>query len=60
MGFCLRVEGGIRELVRWRGLGDVYKREGVGRESEVGGRKSEVGGGRLEIGGWRLEVRGNR
>ncbi len=28
--FCLQAEGGIRCLVRSRGLGDVYKREGRG------------------------------
>ena len=28
--FCFQAEDGIRDLVRSRGLGDVYKRQGVG------------------------------
>ena len=27
--FCFQAEDGIRDLVRSRGLGDVYKRQGV-------------------------------
>ena len=27
-GFCFQAEDGIRDLVRSRGLGDVYKRQG--------------------------------
>mgnify|MGYP003379266319 CR=1 FL=1 len=27
VGFCFQAEGGIRDLVRSRGLGDVYKRQ---------------------------------
>ena len=30
--FFLQAEDGIRDLVRSRGLGDVYKRQGVDRE----------------------------
>ena len=29
--FCFQAEDGIRDLVRSRGLGDVYKRQGHGR-----------------------------
>ena len=29
--FFFQAEDGIRDLVRSRGLGDVYKRQGVGR-----------------------------
>ena len=29
--FCFQAEDGIRDLVRARGLGDVYKRQGVGK-----------------------------
>ena len=34
--FCFQAEDGIRDLVRSRGLGDVYKRQGanVGRRLE--------------------------
>ena len=28
VGFCFQAEDGIRDLVRSRGLGDVYKRQG--------------------------------
>ena len=27
--FCFQAEDGIRDLVRSRGLGDVYKRQGI-------------------------------
>ena len=30
-GGCCQAEGGIRDLVRSRGLGDVYKRQPEGR-----------------------------
>mgnify|MGYP007112063245 CR=1 FL=1 len=30
VGFFFQAEDGIRDLVRSRGLGDVYKRQGVG------------------------------
>ena len=29
--FCFQAEDGIRDLVRSRGLGDVYKRQGLRR-----------------------------
>ena len=32
----MQAEDGIRDLVRSRGLGDVYKRQGVGREEGAG------------------------
>ena len=32
--FCFQAEGGIRDLVRSRGLGDVYKRQSLDRRSE--------------------------
>ena len=31
--FLFQAEDGIRDLVRSRGLGDVYKRQGLGRSS---------------------------
>ena len=34
--FFVQAEDGIRDLVRSRGLGDVYKRQGVGREDGHG------------------------
>ena len=36
--FCFQAEDGIRDLVRSRGLGDVYKRQGqeLGRGGHVG------------------------
>ena len=39
-GFCFQAEDGIRDLVRSRGLGDVYKRQG-GRGA--GGREKANG-----------------
>ena len=30
VGFCFQAEDGIRDLVRSRGLGDVYKRQHLG------------------------------
>ena len=33
--FCLQAEDGIRDLVRSRGLGDVYKRQGYGHDAAV-------------------------
>ncbi len=40
MFFFFQTEDGIRDLVRSRGLGDVYKKQGKGR-SEGGGRCGE-------------------
>ena len=34
--FFFQAEDGIRDLVRSRGLGDVYKRQGLGREKLAG------------------------
>ena len=34
--FFLQAEDGIRDLVRSRGLGDVYKRQGAGRSGYTG------------------------
>ena len=33
--FCLQAEDGIRELVRSRGLGDVYKRQLREKQNEL-------------------------
>ena len=48
--FFFQAEDGIRDLVRSRGLGDVYKRQLVGREGAeldaVGGRTVEGDGRR--------------
>ena len=42
--FCFQAEDGIRDLVRSRGLGDVYKRQG--RSGSAGGvAGGGVGGG---------------
>ena len=38
--FFFQAEDGIRDLVRSRGLGDVYKRQGVGRPAGRGPRGS--------------------
>ena len=35
--FCLQAEDGIRELVRFLGLGDVYKRQAMDVDVEVAG-----------------------
>ena len=34
--FFFQAEDGIRDLVRSRGLGDVYKRQGRGRDRRLG------------------------
>mgnify|MGYP003381443166 CR=1 FL=1 len=34
--FCFQAEDGIRDLVRSRGLGDVYKRQALWREFMAG------------------------
>ena len=52
-GFCVffQAEDGIRDLVRSRGLGDVYKRQGVHRaRGRVPGLDVPPGGGRRCIG----------
>ena len=33
--FCVQAEDGIRDLVRSRGLGDVYKRQGMDRSDSI-------------------------
>ena len=33
--FCVQAEDGIRDLVRSRGLGDVYKRQGIALNVEA-------------------------
>ena len=47
--FFFQAEDGIRDLVRSRGLGDVYKRQGVDDVGEVfgGGQRCRVGVGRV-------------
>ena len=35
MFFFFQAEDGIRDLVRSRGLGDVYKRQGVAHDDEL-------------------------
>ena len=35
MVFLFQAEDGIRDLVRSRGLGDVYKRQGIGTVTKV-------------------------
>ena len=50
--FCLQAEEGIRDLVRSRGLGDVYKRQGFGsgRAASLRGNKHR-GSDTLQIAG---------
>ena len=43
MSFFLQAEDGIRDLVRSRGLGDVYKRQGLGRGDRQQRRPRGVG-----------------
>ena len=45
-GFFFQAEDGIRDLVRSRGLGDVYKRQGYTSKARV----HHVGGGALGYG----------
>ena len=40
-GFFFQAEDGIRDLVRSRGLGDVYKRQGF-RQRGLGGREGGI------------------
>ena len=45
--FCFQAEDGIRDLVRSRGLGDVYKRQprsGVGKVDDLFARRGLEGG----------------
>ena len=62
-GFFSQAEDGIRDLVRSRGLGDVYKRQGNGRrarELPVEGRDSGLLGGNLGDGVLHHGVGGER
>ena len=43
VGFFFQAEGGIRDLVRSRGLGDVYKRQFPHRRLSRGHRRNPVG-----------------
>ena len=49
--FCLQAEDGIRELVRSRGLGDVYKRQTVPRCPRDEGTHQQVGRALPPVGG---------
>ena len=40
--FCFQAEDGIRDLVRSRGLGDVYKRQGPVRTTPAAARATSV------------------
>ena len=44
--FFLQSEDGIRELVRSRGLGDVYKRQGLARAMNTAGKEEDALGRR--------------
>ena len=46
--FFFQAEDGIRDLVRSRGLGDVYKRQEVGRPSHFAYRMEAVSGTGVE------------
>ena len=43
--FFFQAEDGIRDLVRSRGLGDVYKRQPVARAARCGAHAGELPGG---------------
>ena len=43
--FFFQAEDGIRDLVRSRGLGDVYKRQGYDNPKPLGSSNAETGGG---------------
>ena len=53
--FFFQAEDGIRVLVRSRGLGDVYKRQTLGREDcgrqQLPGRSPVEGCGGVRVGG---------
>ena len=42
-GFFFQAEDGIRDLVRSRGLGDVYKRQGTGSAHEAAALRDDGG-----------------
>ena len=42
--FFFQAEDGIRDLVRSRGLGDVYKRQGFGDPLRIRGEVDDFGG----------------
>ena len=48
--FCFQAEDGIRDLVRSRGLGDVYKRQGMtGVQTLVPTMLDHVNAGRMSL-----------
>ena len=51
--FCFQAEDGIRDLVRSRGLGDVYKRQD---EEGAAVRLHVMRGAFLSVANWALEV----
>ena len=53
--FFFQAEDGIRDLVRSRGLGDVYKRQG----QECAAASGTGGGGDVEVGGAEADVDGH-
>ena len=53
---CFHAEDGIRDLVRSRGLGDVYKRQRL-RWTGDRGRRAAVREGRVATGGGRARLR---
>ena len=48
MFFFFQAEDGIRDLVRSRGLGDVYKRQGRGSALACSGNPGRDGAGRAD------------
>ena len=60
--FCFQAEDGIRDLVRSRGLGDVYKRQLVPAPAAFRSRchsqdrGDETREGRVPVQGWRRPV----
>ena len=50
--FFFQAEGGIRDLVRSRGLGDVYKRQAQHAASELLPRTTAAAGEPLDFGAW--------
>ena len=55
VGFFFQAEDGIRDLVRSRGLGDVYKRQAIGRPQMIRGDWLKPGAVVIDVGINRIE-----
>ena len=59
VSFCFQAEDGIRDLVRSRGLGDVYKRQPAERgEQQTDGRCRLRRSGSVELAGGEPDEQG--